>query len=69
MLDEHDVERGERIDRLADRMLKTAPLDKPATEVWDEARDIIDARDSERIRRMVEADQRMIADMEKEGLL
>jgi hypothetical protein len=52
-----EIERYDRIDALADRLLKTAPLDEPATDVWDRAREIIDSRERERIIAVIEAEK------------
>ena len=52
-----DADRLERIDRLADRMLLRRGEDRPATEVWDEARDIIDRRDHEALIRRLDAER------------
>jgi hypothetical protein len=55
-----ELERYDRIDALADRMLKTAPLEKSALEAWDEARDIIDAREHRRMLAQIEREQQEI---------
>jgi hypothetical protein len=44
-----EITRLDRIDALADRLLKTAPLDEPATDVWDRAAEIIDERERQRL--------------------
>ena len=60
--------RIERIDALADRLLKQdAYAGMPATEVWDAAAEQIDAQD-ERARAWA-ADRQMVSDMERDGLL
>lgn len=48
-----DIERLERIDRLASRMLNREGEERPATEVWDEAAEIVDEREDERQRLLV----------------
>ena len=65
-----EVERIDAIDQLADRLLNDRRYDDtPATEVWDIARERIDAEQSAAIRAETAATQAMVADMEAEGLL
>jgi hypothetical protein len=56
MLDTFEVQRGERIDALADRWLRRGDT-RPATEVWDAARDVVDALYAREARQRAEDDR------------
>jgi hypothetical protein len=46
-----EMERMDRIDALADRMLNREGEERPATEVWDAAAEIVDRRIREALER------------------
>jgi len=62
-----EYERIERIDALAAKWLLRGD-ERPATEVWDAAAEVVDAL-AKRERDAWAADRQMVADMERDGLL